>query len=70
MGQQAWTQTPKEIIFVLPWPSGAKAKDMKYKCTSKVLEMSVLGETLLSGTFYYPVRADDSVWELEDAPGF
>ena len=43
----SWTQTPKEITFVLPLPSGAKGKDVKFKCTSKKLDMTVLGQQLL-----------------------
>ena len=35
-----WTQKPKEVIFVLPLPDGAKAKDIKFKLTSKAIDMS------------------------------
>lgn len=65
----AWTQTPKEIVIELPFPEGAKAKDVKYKLTSKDLKLTVLGQELLSGDFFHPVRPDDSTWELEDAKG-
>ena len=64
-----WTQTPKEVAIVLPLPAGAKGKDVKYKLTSKRVELIVLGQTLLTGDFFYAVKPDDSTWELEDAPG-
>ena len=65
----AWTQTPKEVTFLLPFPPDGKAKDVKFKLTSKDVMMTFQGETLLSGSFFYSVRADDSTWEVEDLPG-
>ena len=65
----AWTQTPKEVTFLLPFPPDGKAKDVKFKLTSKEVMMTFQGETLLSGAFFYSVRADDSTWEVEDLPG-
>ena len=53
---------------MLPLPTGAKAKDVSFKLSSKAVQMSALGQPLLSGDFFHPVRADDSIWELEDAP--
>ena len=64
-----WTQTIKEVTWVVPLPAGAKAKDVKFKLSSKAIDMTCLGEVLLKGDFFYSVRADDSTWELEDAPG-
>lgn len=64
-----WTQTPKEIQFALPLPAGAKARDVQFKLTTKDVKVSVLGQTLLEGSFFYPVKPDDSTWELEDAKG-
>jgi len=69
-----WTQTPKEIHLVLALPPNTKARDILWKLTSKEIELrcktQASGEPpLLAGPFYYPVRPDDSVWELEDAPG-
>lgn len=64
-----WTQSPKEIVIELPLPAGAKAKDVKYTLTSKSVKLIVLGQELLCGDFFYPVKPDDSTWELEDAKG-
>ena len=69
-----WTQTPKEIHLVLPLPPNTKGKDVLWRLTSKEVELRCktqpTGEPpLLKGPFYHPVRPDDSVWELEDAPG-
>ena len=64
-----WTQTPKEVVIVLPLPAGAKAKDVKYTLTSKSVKLVVLGQELLCGDFFYGVKPDDSTWELEDAKG-
>ena len=56
---------------MLPLPAGAKAKDVKYKLTSKDVSLVVLGQQLLLGDFFVAtgVRPDDSTWELEDAKG-
>lgn len=64
-----WEQTNKEVTLALPLPAGAKGKDVRWKLTSKAIELTVLGQALLSGEFFHPVRPDDSTWELEDAPG-
>ena len=67
-----WTQTPKEVIIVLPVPAGTKGKEVVWKLTSKDIECrasKMAPEPLLQGTFFYPVRPDDSTWELEDAKG-
>ena len=62
-----WSQTPKEVTLVLPLPEGAKAKDVRWKLTSKRIELAVLGESLLCEDFFHLVRPDDSTWEVEDA---
>lgn len=69
MGVPPWTQTPKEIVILLPLPSGARAKDVKFKLTSKDIDLCVSGSELLKGAFFHPVKPDDSTWELEDAKG-
>ena len=65
----AWTQTPKEVVWVVALPDGAKSKDIKFKLSSKSIDMTCLGQPVLKGEFFYSVRADDSTWELEDVPG-
>ena len=50
-------------------PDSVRAKDVKFKLTTKDVDLSVAGVPLVKGDFYYPVRPDDSTWELEDAPG-
>ena len=52
---------------MLPLPEGAKAKDVRWKLTSKRIELAVLGESLLCEDFFHLVRPDDSTWEVEDA---
>lgn len=69
-----WTQTPKEIHVTLAVPAGTRGKDVQWRLTSKEVELRTTtqpaGEpALLGSAFFYPVRADDSTWELEDAPG-
>jgi len=67
-----WTQKPKEVLLVLPLDAPAvKARDIVWKLTTKDIDLRLKGaaEPLLAGTFFHPVRPDDSTWELEDAPG-
>jgi hypothetical protein len=74
MPTPSWTQTPKEIHVTLAVPAGTRGKDVQWRLTSKEVELRTTtqpaGEpALLGSAFFYPVRADDSTWELEGAPG-
>ena len=64
-----WEQTNKEVVFVLPLPDGVRGKEVGWKLTSQHISARVRGEEVLAGDFFYPVKPDDSTWELEDAKG-
>ena len=66
-GGATWSQSNKEIVILLPLPEGAKGKEVKFKCTSKSLDVQVR-ECVLKGDFFYAVKPDDSTWEIEDDP--
>ena len=60
-----WTQSPRRLsssFLCLPVPKQKTSSTL----TSKSVKLIVLGQELLCGDFFYPVKPDDSTWELED----
>lgn len=64
-----WTQTNKELVINLPLADGVRGKEVSWKLTSTGVSVKVRGEEVLSGTFFLPVKPDDSFWEVEDTKG-
>ena len=64
---RSWEQTNKEIIYHVAVPADVRAKEVRFKCSSQQLSVTVRDVELLSGDFFLPVKPDDSTWELEDA---
>ena len=64
-----WTQTNKELVINLPLAEGVRGKEISWKLSSTSVAVKVRGEEVLSGTFFLPVKPDDSFWEVEDTKG-
>jgi len=63
-------RTNKELTVLVPLPAAdVRAKEIEWKCTTAELRVRARGADLLCGSFFKPVKPDDSTWEIEDAPG-
>ena len=64
-----YQQTNKEMTLVLPLEPSVRGKEVKVKMTSIALTVVVRDQTLVQNSFFYPIKPDDSTWEIEDAKG-
>ena len=65
-----YEQTNKELTVLVPLPSAdVRAKEIEWRCTTAEVRVRARGADLLCGSFFKPVKPDDSTWEIEDAPG-
>ena len=64
-----WQQRNKEMTLVLPLEPSIRGKEVQVKMTSVAVTVVVREQTLLQNSFFYPIRPDDSTWEIEDAAG-
>lgn len=61
-----WTQTLNEVTITLAVAKGTITKQIDCQITDTRIKLSLRGtETLLSGTLYAEVRADDSIWQYD-----
>lgn len=63
-----WTQTLEELHMYIPVPKGLKGKDMKITIETTKCHVSIKGQpALVEGEFSEKIKADDSLWTLEDS---
>ncbi|XP_015375883.1 PREDICTED: nudC domain-containing protein 2-like [Diuraphis noxia] len=61
-----WWQTVDELHIEITLSLNTKSKDVKVNVTNSSITCQILGKTLFSGNLFRKVRADDTVWTLED----
>lgn len=62
-----WTQTDTEVELKFSVASGTKSKYCKINFGRTNLKIAVTGQTLLHGTLFDPVHADECTFTIEDA---
>ena len=63
-----WEQSNKEVTVLIPLDEGIRAKEINVKMTSLNVAVIVRGATVVEGALFYPIRPDDSLWEIEETP--
>ncbi|XP_008181267.1 nudC domain-containing protein 2 isoform X1 [Acyrthosiphon pisum] len=61
-----WWQTVDELHIEITLPVNTKSKDVKVNVTNSSITCQILGKPLFSGNLFRKVRADDTLWTLED----
>lgn len=62
-----FTQTLNELLINIPVPAGTKGKGCDVSITRTHLRAGLRGaEPILNGDFPYPVKVEDSFWNLVD----
>jgi len=62
-----WEQNLSEVTVNVKMPKGVTPKMLKVDLTTKKVSIAIKGgETILSGEFPKPIKADDSLWCIED----
>ncbi|KAL3880631.1 hypothetical protein ACJMK2_032855 [Sinanodonta woodiana] len=61
-----WYQTMEEVFLEIKVSEGTLAKEIKCTIKPKHIKVVIKGETILEGTLYEPVQADEAVWTFED----
>ena len=62
-----WDQTVEEVNVYIKVPPGARARDLDVKITSKALRVGIVNTPpYLEHDFEHGIKADDSVWTLDD----
>ena len=63
----SWTQTLAEVVVVVPFAGGVRARDCDVKVTRTGLRVGLKGQApVLDGELEAPVQADDSFWNVVD----
>jgi hypothetical protein len=67
MGTYQWGQAEHEITVRVIFPEGITAKALSVRIDTKHLSIGLKGKApILSGELYRPIKAEDSLWCLED----
>jgi hypothetical protein len=57
------------VLVKVPLAEGVRGRDIKVKCGSKQLAVTISGEGTIDGTLFEKVIADDMLWEVGESPG-
>ncbi|XP_060064793.1 nudC domain-containing protein 2-like [Ylistrum balloti] len=61
-----WWQTIEEVYIEIAIPTGTSVKEIKCEIRPKHIKVAVKSRTVVEGTLFSVVRADDSIWTFED----
>jgi hypothetical protein len=64
-----FTQSDSEVVVHIPVPQGTSSKNVVVEMSTYKILIAMRGVTdhpILAGTFYKPVKAEDSTWTIED----
>ncbi|XP_063851143.1 nudC domain-containing protein 2-like [Scylla paramamosain] len=61
-----WWQTVAEVHVEVELPEGTRSKAVQVEVRPSHIKVVVLGAVVFEGTLYGVVRADETVWTLED----
>ncbi|XP_067663555.1 nudC domain-containing protein 2-like [Haliotis asinina] len=61
-----WWQTIEEVFIEVDVPKDTKSKEIKCEIKPNSIRVVVKENTILDGSLFETVKADDSLWTLED----
>ena len=64
--EATWSQTSSEVSISIPIPVEATGKQVSVDIKPESLNVTVFGDTLVSGSFESRVAASDSFWSIEE----
>ena len=67
MGHYSWSQTDSEVVVTIPLAPNTATKSLCVLINTNELSIGIKGQPpILCGTFFKPIRADESLWCVEE----
>ncbi|XP_069131529.1 nudC domain-containing protein 2-like [Argopecten irradians] len=61
-----WWQTIEEVFIEITVPCGTSVKEIKCTIKPKHIKVEVKSKTIIEGTLFSVIHAEDSIWTFED----